>query len=79
MMILWTEIYWAGGDVHSANCVTKVFPEINATKSNSGLTTMKTALETEAWFFKIHHVHFHEIPFITYSLSHRSCFWEHLF
>lgn len=39
-------------EIHTANCDTKVFSDINAAKSNSGLTTMKTALETEASFFK---------------------------
>lgn len=63
-----------------ANCITKVFPDISATKSNFGLTRMKTALETEASFLKNPPAPtFVRLPLLLYSLHHRSCFWEHLF
>lgn len=48
---------------------TKVFADINATKSNVGLTSMKTARETETSFKKITNLFFHEIMFITLFLE----------
>ena len=48
---------------------TKVFADINATKPIVGLTSMKTALETETSFKKITNLFFHKIIFITLFLE----------